>query len=97
METPVGNNVDPDLLTDAAEKALNGQLGEMQQAVQPLLQAGDYAAVLKALAALRDNVDKFFDDVMVMADDEAIRNNRLALLNQLNLLFLKVADVSRLQ
>ena len=97
VETPVGNNVDPDLLTDAAEKALNGQLGEMQQAVQPLLQAGDYAAVLKALAALRDNVDKFFDDVMVMADDEAIRNNRLALLNQLNLLFLKVADVSRLQ
>ena len=89
--------MNPDLLTDPAEKTLHGQLSEMQHAVQPLLQTGDYAAILKALAALRDNVDKFFDDVMVMADDEKIRANRLALLNQLNLLFLKVADISRLQ
>ena len=97
VETPVSETVNLNLLTDAAEKTLHSQLGEMQHAIQPLLQTGDYAAILKALAALRDNVDKFFDDVMVMADDEKIRNNRLALLNQLNLLFLKVADVSRLQ
>jgi len=49
------------------------------------------------MAALRDSVDKFFDDVMVMAEDENLRNNRLALLNQLNQLFLQVADISRLQ
>ncbi len=97
VETPVSDTVNPDLLTDAAEKTLYLQLNDLLQATQPLFEAGDYAAILKALAALRDNVDKFFDDVMVMADDEAVRNNRLALLNQLNQLFLKVADISRLQ
>lgn len=97
VETPVSDTVNPDLLTDAAEKSLYSQLSEMQHQVRPLLDSGDYASILKALAALRDNVDRFFDDVMVMVDDEAVRNNRLALLNQLNLLFLKVADISRLQ
>jgi glycyl-tRNA synthetase beta chain len=55
-----------------------------------------YAEVLNELADLRDPVDRFFDDVMVMADDEAIKNNRLALLGELRALFLDVADISRL-
>ena len=93
----IGEQVDTDLLQESAEQNLYQQLREMQQAVQPLLDKGDYAATLKSLAALRDNVDTFFDDVMVMTDDENLRNNRLALLNQLNQMFLQVADISRLQ
>jgi glycyl-tRNA synthetase beta chain len=56
----------------------------------------NYAAALNELADLRDPVDRFFDDVMVMADDEGIKNNRLALLGELRALFLDVADISRL-
>ena len=59
-------------------------------------ESGDYTNALKSLAALRDPVDRFFDDVMVMADDEATRNNRLALLADLRALFSGVADISRL-
>ena len=58
---------------------------------------GDYGAVLSALAGLRDQVDAFFDEVMVLCDDMKLRNNRLALLNELRKLFLTTADVSRLQ
>lgn len=62
-----------------------------------LLEAGDYASVLEMLAQLREPVDTFFDTVMVMAEDEAVRNNRLALLAFLRDLFLNVADISLLQ
>ena len=62
-----------------------------------LLEAGDYASVLEMLADLREPVDAFFDTVMVMAEDEAVRNNRLALLAFLRDLFLNVADISLLQ
>ena len=62
-----------------------------------MIESADYAAALKRLAALRPAVDEFFDKVMVMADDSAVRANRLALLNNLGDLFLHVADVSRLQ
>ena len=58
---------------------------------------GDYGAVLSALAGLRDQVDAFFEEVMVLCDDMKLRNNRLALLNELRKLFLTTADVSRLQ
>jgi glycyl-tRNA synthetase beta chain len=56
--------------------------------------ADSYAAMLKALSGLRPAVDSFFDEVMVMADDPAVRDNRLALLAGLQALFLRVADVS---
>ena len=59
--------------------------------------SGDYIARLTALAGLRDYVDAFFDEVMVLCDDVALRNNRLALLNELRQLFLATADISRLQ
>jgi len=84
------------LLTDDAERALWKTLGETAEVVRPLLAARDYTSALTALAGLRAPIDSFFDDVMVMADDDSIRNNRLALLAELRALFLGVADISRL-
>jgi len=84
------------MLSDPAEVALWTALQAARDAVLPLLESGDYAAVLTSLSELRGPVDTFFDDVMVMADDEATKNNRLALLGELRALFLNVADISRL-
>ena len=61
-----------------------------------MLEQRRYAEILNELAGLREPVDQFFDDVMVMAEDEAVRDNRLALLGELRALFLDVADISRL-
>ena len=86
-----------DLLQESAEKHLNEQLQKMSSDVTPQLEAGEYASALKRLAGLRDPIDEFFDQVMVMADDEALKHNRIALLSQLHGLFIKAADLSRLQ
>lgn len=86
-----------ELLNDPAEQNLAALVSEVQQAVTPLMQHTDYPAVLKRLATMRDSIDKFFDDVMVMADEPAVRDNRLALLNQTRALFIGVADISCLQ
>jgi glycyl-tRNA synthetase beta chain len=96
-EQSIPARVDPARLTDAAEKRLAGELEAMNAAVVPLLDAGDYTPALTRLAGLRNSVDAFFDQVMVMVDDDAIRANRLALLKNLGDLFLRVADLSRLQ
>ena len=88
--------VDNTLLADTAEKALALALAELSSEVKPLLQDRDYTQMLKQLARLRQPVDSFFDDVMVMVEDDALRNNRLALLQQLRNLFLEVADISLL-
>ncbi len=88
--------VAPSLLQEAAEKALFEAVTGSQQQVAPLFAAGDYQQALDALATLREPVDAFFDQVMVMADDDAIRRNRLALLASLQALFLEVADISQL-
>ncbi len=79
-----------------AETALHNAMLASKDVVVPLLERRSYAEVLNELAGLRDHVDRYFDDVMVMADDEAVRNNRLALLSKLRALFLNVADISRL-
>jgi len=79
-----------------AERALYDALVAAGETVRPLLDERDYTRALQALAALRTPVDRFFDDVMVMADDAAVRSNRLALLGALRALFLDVADISRL-
>lgn len=84
------------LLEDDAEIALFNALENARQKIAPKLAVGNYAEVLNDLADLRDPVDHFFDEVMVMTDDERIRNNRLALLSDLRALFLNVADISRL-
>ncbi len=88
--------LDMRLLEEPAEAALWEALQGARKTVAPLLEQHDYAAVLTLLATLREPVDRFFDDVMVMVDDEAIRTNRLALLGELRALFLDVADISRL-
>ncbi len=89
--------IDGALLEDEAEQTLtNMVVGAFEQSYE-LLEASDYASVLELLADLREPVDAFFETVMVMADDEAVRNNRLALLAFLRDLFLNVADISLLQ
>ncbi len=93
---PTDLQIRKQLLKDDAEKNLFDALGHVKNKIQPLLDVQNYAAVLNELAALREPVDRFFDDVMVMADDDAVRNNRLALLGELQALFLNVADISRL-
>lgn len=84
------------LLAEAAEIELWEALGRAKAAVTPMLDARQYTESLTELAALREPIDQFFDDVMVMADDKATRMNRLALLGELRALFLDVADISRL-
>ena len=91
-----GEPVDKTLIREPAETALFESVVKAQAIVAPLLSDRDYTNVLTTLADLRDPVDGFFDDVMVMAEDEALRNNRLALLAELRAMFLNVADVSRL-
>ncbi|TLS76886.1 glycine--tRNA ligase subunit beta [Mariprofundus erugo] len=86
-----GGDVDASLLIEPAEQALHESLVAAQSAFP-----ADPAGQLNVLAGLREPVDRFFDDVMVMAEDEAVRANRLALLAQLRGLFLNLADVSRL-
>ncbi|MCA1772250.1 MAG: glycine--tRNA ligase subunit beta [Halomonas sp.] len=88
--------VDQSLLKEQAEKALYDAVTSSQQEVAPLFAAGNYHQALDALAMLREPVDNFFDQVMVMADDEATRRNRLALLASLQALFLEVADIAQL-
>jgi len=92
----VPESVDTGRLQDAAEKALAAKVDELSAQVGPLFDQGDYASALTALAGLRAPVDTFFDQVMVMAEDDAVRRNRLALLNRLRNLFLRVADISLL-
>ena len=86
--------VDQNFLTDIAERELFKLLQEKQEQVKPLYENGQYQEALAILADLRVAVDKFFEDVMVMVDDEAIKHNRLAMLKQLRGLFLEVADIS---
>ena len=82
---------------ESAEKALAEAVLALRTEVQPLIAKGDYTAVLDKLANLRAPVDSFFDNVMVNAEDPALRQNRLAILNTLQGLFLQVADISLLQ
>lgn len=91
-----GSAVDENLLQEPAELALFSALTSASDTVQPLLVEHRYTETLRALASLREPIDVFFDDVMVMADDAALKNNRLALLGNLRALFLDVADISRL-
>ncbi|WCM20351.1 glycine--tRNA ligase subunit beta [Paraburkholderia bryophila] len=84
------------LLVEAAEKALHAQLEQVAPRVQSQLAARDYTGALTALAALREPVDAFFNDVMVNAEDPALRANRLALLGALHQQMNCVADISRL-
>ncbi|MBB3184539.1 glycyl-tRNA synthetase beta chain [Halomonas fontilapidosi] len=89
--------VEADLLQEPAEQALYEALASRREAVMPLFAEARYSEALDALAGLREPVDTFFDQVMVMAEDPAVRRNRLALLAGLQALFLEVADIALLQ
>ena len=80
-----------------AEDALASHLLQTASVVSPLLQQGDYAQALKHLAKLKAPTDRFFEEVRVMVEDSALRQNRLALLRHLADLFLAIADFSHLQ
>ncbi|MDN4015388.1 glycine--tRNA ligase subunit beta [Zwartia panacis] len=84
------------LLTEPAEQALAQSIAAVQPVAQKQFDSGDYKAALATLAQTRAAVDTFFNDIMVMADDQAVRLNRLALLAQLHRLMNQVADISRL-
>ncbi|WP_227107129.1 glycine--tRNA ligase subunit beta [Chromobacterium rhizoryzae] len=88
--------VNPALLGEAAEQALFAAVEQLAPQVDDKFAARDFAAALTQLASLRAPVDAFFDGVMVMADDAAVRNNRIALLARLAGLFNRVADISLL-
>jgi glycyl-tRNA synthetase beta chain len=96
-EVAIPAGVNESLLSEDAERELAAAVRRKRSEVSPLLAAGDYTATLSCLASLRPTVDGFFDRVMVMADDAALRGNRLALLKDLNGVFLQVADISKLQ
>lgn len=86
----------PDALRDTAEKALHKTLAALQRSVPASLATKRYGEVMNELAATRDVVDAFFDEVLVMAEDPALRANRLALLKDMQRLYNGVADLSRL-
>lgn len=89
--------VNPSRFELAAEKQLFEQLSTLRARVEPMFDEGQYLQGLNELAGLRPAVDQFFDEVMVMVDDESLKNNRLALLQQLFRCFRQVADFSRIQ
>ncbi|MBU1264831.1 MAG: glycine--tRNA ligase subunit beta [Gammaproteobacteria bacterium] len=95
-EGEVGGAADPARFVEAEEKALFAALSGIAPRADAAFAAGDYTASLQALAALKAPVDAFFDQVMVNADDPALKANRLALLNQLHQTMNRVADLSRL-
>ncbi len=93
---PEGLKIKKKLLQHEAERALFNALENARDKVAPLIKVRGYAEALNTLADLRDPVDHFFDDVMVMTDEQDVKNNRLALLGEIRALFLDVADISRL-
>ncbi len=91
-----GHELKPQLLTAAAEVALFEALGVVGPRAEQAYDAGDFTSALLALASLKEPVDRFFDEVMVNADDPAIRSNRLGLLTTLHVPMNRVADLSKL-
>lgn len=85
------------LLTDEQEKDLHAQATAAKQTVEAAIETRDWAGACRALISLRGAIDAFFDHVMVMAEDEELRKNRLALLGMLRQTFMQVADISMIQ
>ena len=88
--------VQAELFAHEAESQLAAAISTQQAQIKPLLDQHEYAKALTLLAELRDPVDAFFDNVMVLDEDLAVRANRLALLQQLHSLFGQIADISQL-
>lgn len=96
QDTEITTHVNAELLNEGAERDLAEQLATLSDTLQPLIANKEYSQILQQLAQLQQPVDAFFDQVMVMSDDLALRQNRMAILSQLRELFLEVADVSLL-
>jgi len=96
VEVDNSGAVDAQRLSEPAERQLFEHVISMERAVNPLFARREYGAAMSHLASLREDVDQFFDKVMVMAEDADVRLNRLSLLLRLRALFLHVADLSRL-
>jgi len=96
-EDEIPDRPDDRRTVEQAERSLITKLTSLTHSVTPHLAKGNYSQVLSQLASLRKPVDLFFDEVMVMVDDPDLRRNRLAILKSISDLFLRVADVSRLQ
>lgn len=96
VKEEIAETVNPDLFKLDAERNLWETLDNLRETVSDLTAARNYIAALTELAKIKAPVDVFFDEVMVMDEDEAIKNNRLALLNQIAQMFLNIADISRL-
>ena len=82
------------MLTDAAEIELHQQLQRIEALVSPLIEAREYIQALKLLSALKEPIDAFFEHVFIMAEDQNLRNSRLALLSNIRANFIKIADIS---
>lgn len=93
----LNDRVHASVLKESAEIKLATHLVVLRDKLEPYFAAGNYQDALVELADLREPVDAFFDNVMVMAEDDAVRVNRLTLLSKLRELFLQVADISVLQ
>ena len=96
IEGDVPTEVDPALFAEPAEKALYEALCDHEPVAQALYEKGEFSAMLASLTPLKTPVDAFFTDVMVNAEDPAVRRNRQALLNRLSTLMNRVAELSRL-
>ncbi len=97
VEGKLPDKISETLLQEPAEQSLNKTLTELDDKVQTMIDEAKYQDALTELSSLRKDVDQFFDDVMVMTDDNKLKNNRIALLNKLHSLFLQIADISKLQ
>ncbi|WGE35787.1 glycine--tRNA ligase subunit beta [Actinobacillus genomosp. 1] len=97
VEGEISTEIDRSLLVEAEEKALAEQVISLQAELAPKFANGEYQVALDRLASLRETVDNFFEKVMVNSEDENLRRNRQAILNNLRNLFLQVADISVLQ
>ena len=95
-EAPAGE-LDPALLREPAEQALAERVAALRPEVEKLCRERQYEQAMEQLASLADPVAKFFDDVLVMAEEPEMRHNRLRLLRDVRELFLTIADLSRLQ
>jgi glycyl-tRNA synthetase beta chain len=89
--------VQPELLQEGAERDLAGELDRVEQQVATLRERREYPEILRAVASLKPAVDRFFDDVLVMAEDPAIRDNRLGLMKRAGALFADIADFRKIQ
>jgi glycyl-tRNA synthetase beta chain len=92
----VAEHVDPDRFQQEEERVLYEAVNELRAEVEDRVSAGEYTEALQRLASLKEPVDRFFDGVLVMADEPVVRGNRLGLLHRVSELFLQIADVSRL-